>query len=400
MPQTHADFPSLEQGILPLDRVAPGISLPKEDPYAQARALLLGAMESYSAALSHQAAPEIALQDIRRDLALLRRADTRQAASLAALAEGKESPGGQALRYAMLSLETAAGLAQPMKAGGVRQALDFIIPEYLDELYRLANLVALTEGISAHQVLAGHVEIMPGRPLIACHRHPYDEVRVPLPPHQGLTAAAPLIMAAVEEAKKSFYLAAVRGADAPSRDLYLELSLLSEQHQTHFASLLPGGPALERVFWCQWAEGYLYASCAAEEENPALRQFYRRERDIEISHIRKLSDLLGPESPAIPDFPPPLHLGHSKGYVRDTLQQAGVTALRERYVPVGTLPPGADYFRYQKRVCPREEAVPSHRIVEMLMEKTGEDYRFEIAPHPVQALRNRKADDTRVGRGG
>ena len=32
------------------------------------------------------------------------------------------------------------------------------------------------------------------------------------------------------------------------------------------------------------------------------------------------------------------------------------------------------------------------------IQRDGEDYRFEVAPNPVPALRNRRADNTTVGR--
>ena len=44
---------------------------------------------------------------------------------------------------ALLSLELAAALAQPMRSGAVRAMLDHSLPQYLDALYRVANLLCL-----------------------------------------------------------------------------------------------------------------------------------------------------------------------------------------------------------------------------------------------------------------
>lgn len=395
--------PALEQGLRPLEALARGAILPKEAPYTQARALLLAAMERYSVALSQQLSTALSSQDVRRDLALLRRIDARQAATLSALRPpDKEGDCQRAILLAMLSLELAAVLAQRLGEGTVRQALHFALPEFLDEIYRLANLLMLTEGKQAQQLLAGYVEIMPGRPLIACHRHPYDEVRAPAVPAGILEELSPLLLCAVAEEKQCFLLhAANRAEDGLARGLYLELSLLAEQHETLFASLVDQREPLDRLLLCQYAESYLYDSCAREEEIASLRQLYLEERDHELAHIRKLSDLCARENgnaPALPDFPDRLRLGPNKGYVRDALQNVGITSLRESYVPVGTLPQGADFFRYQQRVCPQAEQVPSHQVAAQVIEKTGEDYRFEIALHPVEALRNRQKDNTQVGR--
>ena len=40
----------------------------------------------------------------------------------------------------------------------------------------------------------------------------------------------------------------------------------------------------------------------------------------------------------------------------------------------------------------------SHTAMEAYIAEHGGDYRFETAPHPVEALRDRTADNTEVGR--
>ena len=43
--------------------------------------------------------------------------------------------------------------------------------------------------------------------------------------------------------------------------------------------------------------------------------------------------------------------------------------------------------------------VPSHELIEKYIGKNGEDYRYEDKESPVKALRDRKHDNTEVGRG-
>lgn len=103
----------------------------------------------------------------------------------------------------------------------------------------------------------------------------------------------------------------------------------------------------------------------------------------------------------IPDgtFPELLKLGPNIEYVREVLKHTvDYTALREDYVPVQNLEPNADFFKYQAQVNECVDNVPSHNVIEKRISKRGCDYRFEVAPNPIPELRNRKVDNTTIGR--
>ena len=87
-------------------------------------------------------------------------------------------------------------------------------------------------------------------------------------------------------------------------------------------------------------------------------------------------------------------------YVRDILGSTVTnTALREDYVDVKHCAPDSDFVQYQHIVnCPKQNVV-SHTFIQNYMDQNGQDYRFETAPHPVEALRNRTRDDTTLARG-
>jgi hypothetical protein len=72
--------------------------------------------------------------------------------------------------------------------------------------------------------------------------------------------------------------------------------------------------------------------------------------------------------------------------------------MRESYVPVGQLPDNADYFRYQSIVNADVNAVASHRVIDEYIHHYGTDYRFETQKNPIEALQNRRADNTCVAR--
>jgi carbamoyl-phosphate synthase large subunit len=65
---------------------------------------------------------------------------------------------------------------------------------------------------------------------------------------------------------------------------------------------------------------------------------------------------------------------------------------------IGTLVPDSDFHAYQQVVNRDVNAVPSHAVIERYIQENGQDYRFETAPHPIEALRDRRKDNTSVGR--
>jgi hypothetical protein len=62
------------------------------------------------------------------------------------------------------------------------------------------------------------------------------------------------------------------------------------------------------------------------------------------------------------------------------------------------LDPDADFFRYQALVNPSVQIVPSHLVINEHICKNGADYRYQVAPSPVSELRDRRKDNTCVGR--
>lgn len=376
--------PALEEGLYSLPRMLTVPTLP-DHPYAGARAVL--ALDTARAC----AAPTEVQADFSREekmgWALMERLNARLCITLSRLTVQVPSP---VLLRSLAALETAAALARMLPDNPVRAALDFVTPECLDRLYRFAQL----EAPSAQPLFQGLIEIMPGRPLIACHRHPYDGVGQPTQASDFLTRISPLLMSALCH---GLYCCHLKEAGS----LHGECALIAQEHGLLFSSMQPFLPPMERMLLGQEALWYVLTSCQEGEENRDMQSLYHREAQHVLSHILKIRQWIAHRTggmPPPPPLPPPLLFSPSKGYVRDTLKQVGVTALRDQWVPVGSLPRGADFFRYQRKVCPKAEAVPSHTLVQQRMDREGTDFRFEIAPHPVAALRNRARDETSIGR--
>ena len=86
-------------------------------------------------------------------------------------------------------------------------------------------------------------------------------------------------------------------------------------------------------------------------------------------------------------------------YVRkilgDTVQY---TTVLDSYKRINDLPADSDFFAYQKIINPTTDIVPSHNVIEGFIKRRGADYRYQVAPSPVPELRNRRVDNTSVGR--
>ena len=364
--------------------------------------MLCLAMEKESQVLMLGSLPHLSGDALRRDVSLLSRVEARQAASLSARLADQETPEASAFFHTLLSLELSAALAQRMPDCPLRRSLDFFLPEYLDEVYRMANLLYLY-GMESPQTLACCcAEIMPGRPLAACHRHPADCVSAFSSSPDPWQEMALYLATAAEKEKNAFLLFASQSAAHPlSRELFTELYMLSHQRMTRYLSLQSPRHPLRHLLSCQLAEAFAYQSCASLPECRSMQDRLLEEAAQESAHLQKLKDHVAKETGAenpLPPLPPVLRMGPSKGYVRDTLQSIGVTARRNDFVPVGTLKGGADFFRYQKRICPPGDTLPSQRVIQAVIEKFGVDYRFEIAPHPVEILRLRTCDHSDLGR--
>lgn len=79
--------------------------------------------------------------------------------------------------YEQLAVELTANLARREKDPYVKMALDFALLEDFDHLYRFSNMLMHDMNIDASKLVGKRTEITPGRPTIAEHRFPEDDVR-------------------------------------------------------------------------------------------------------------------------------------------------------------------------------------------------------------------------------
>ncbi len=380
------------------------------DPYTKTRIILMNGTEFEANWFSHQFARNTVDNDLRRNLALVRDIEKQQQLKISLLKPKDESILEHTISYEQLAVDLTAELAKRELDCYVKTALDFALLEDFDHLYRYANLLEGEQGIDAEWLVGRYTEIMPGRPTISHHRYPFDNVRrsINAPTQDVQTVLSTMIITAAEQQTMNFYMNVTNFASSEAgRRLYQEIAMVEEEHVTHYESLMDAKSSwLEKLLWHEYCECYLYWSCYQTETDPYIKNLWEENLHIEIAHLKNAEELLlkyeGKEwQEVIPcgEFPAPISLHENIDYVRkilnDTVQY---TTLKEDYAKIKDLPENADFFRLQNIVNPTVDIVPSHNVIENIIRKRGADYRYQVAPSPIPQLRNRREDNTSVGR--
>ncbi|MBQ5754285.1 MAG: hypothetical protein IIV90_01325 [Oscillospiraceae bacterium] len=380
------------------------------DPYTKTRIILMNGTEFEAVWFGHQYQRRCPDNDLRRELALLRRVEQQQQKIIAALRPLDETILETTISYEQLAVDLTAGMAQDEPNKEVKAALDFALLEDFDHLYRYADLLEMESGVRAEQLVGHYTEIMPGRPTVSEHRHPYDNVRrwIDCKKAHPLTKLHVSIITAAEQQTMNYYMntSAICASDTQRR-LFQEIGLIEEQHVTQYGSLMDTTATfLESLLQHEYTECYLYYSCFKDETDKDVKAIWEMHFEQEVSHLHKAAELLKryekkewQEVIPVGDFPKLLTLHENKKYIRGIL--AGTvqnTSLREDYLDVASLDSGADFFRFQKKLNDPVEKVPTHSFIQHYMDEKGSDYRFEEKPHPVAALRSRTQDNTTAGR--
>ena len=380
------------------------------DPYTKTRIILMNGTEFEANWFSHQLARHVNDNDLRRDIALTRYIEKQQQLKISLLKPANESILEHTISYEQLAVDLTAELAKRELDCDVKTALDFALLEDFDHLYRYADLLEMEQGLAAEWLVGRYTEIMPGRPTISHHRYPIDNVKrsINAKTSDTQTVLSTMIITAAEQQTMNYYMNVTNFACTDiARKLYQEIAMVEEEHVTQYESLMdPNATWLEMLLWHEYCECYLYWSCYKTETDSYVKGLWETYLDFEIAHLHKAAELLRKyekkdwcEVIKDPDFPKPLSLHENKEYVRKILgETVQYTSNKEDYVRVKDLPDDGDFFRLQGIVNPSTQIVPSHCVIENFIRRRGADYRFQIAPSPVPELRNRRQDNTSVGR--
>ncbi len=379
------------------------------DPYTKVRIILMNGIETEAAMFSHQFHRHCNNNDLRRELAMLRRVEQLQQKHINWLKPLDETQLETTIGYEHVAVDLTAWLAQNEPDQYVKETLDFALLEDFDHLYRYANLLDLDENIPAQQLTKRYVDITPGRPTIAEHRHPHDTVRYHIDAKTAdiRTKLSTLIITAGEQQTMNFYnnIGNTYYNDY-GRKLYLEIGMIEEEHVSQYGSLLdPNCTWLESLLMHEYMECYLYYSFYQDEKDANIKKVWEMHLNQELAHLHKAADLLKQYEnkewqqfvPA--EFPALLNFHDTRDYVRQILvSQIELAACKENLKNINSLESDHGYFQYQNKINHDVNAVESHTIINRHNKQKGLDYRDESKPNPIPAFVDRKQDNTEIAR--
>jgi rubrerythrin len=379
------------------------------DPYTRVRVILANGAEYEASWFTHHFHRHCVDNNIRRELSLMRRAEQQQQKLISNLKPLNESVLETTIGYEQVAVDLTAHLAAREPNGYVKKALDFALLEDFDHLYRFADLLEMDSGIRAEKIVGNYTEIMPGRPTIAEHRFPFDDVRrfVDFKKADPITKLNIAIITAAEQQTMNYYnnVAAFYHNDL-GRKLFSEIAMIEEQHVTHYGSLSdPSATMLECLLNHEYTECYLYYSLMQDETDQKIRAIWERLLGDEISHLHKAKELLQKYEnkdwqQVIPkgEFPELLKLNSNKDYVRQVLKTVWLTGEREDYADARKIGSDSNFAKYQKTVNKTDQIVPNHITINSYIKLNNQDYRYQDSPHPIKELQDRRADNTTVAR--
>jgi len=383
----------------------------KTDPYTKTRVILMNGTEYESVWFMHQFARHCNIPEILETLAIIRKQEQQQQKLIACLKPINESILETTIAYEQLAVDLTASLAIKEKDKNNREALNFALLEDFDHLYRFANLLMMDKGIDASELVGGYTEIMPGRPTIAEHRHPTDDLKNNMTATKAelYSKLVACTITAAEQQTMNYYMNISQWyKNDLGRKLYAEIAMIEEEHVTQYEALKdPTMTWLEQWAMHEFAECYLYYSCYQDEVDDNIKEIWHEFFEMECAHLKLVVELLEKYEKTSytkvfgdGEFPELLSIGSHKDYIRDVLQNTvTLTAKDKSYKDICDLKPEDRYFLYQERIIGDKEAeVPSHAVINQAIEMFGKDYRYQDSEHPVDGLEDRKKDNINIGR--
>ncbi len=145
-------LPDIEKQILDWKQLYPRVyDKMKVDPYTKTRIILMNGIEVDAALFGHNFHRNCDDNDLRRDLALVRRVEQQQQKEINWMSPGDETQLETTIGYEHLAVDLTAWLAAHEPDPYVKQCMDFALLEDFDHLYRYSNLLKMDPGYSGPQ---------------------------------------------------------------------------------------------------------------------------------------------------------------------------------------------------------------------------------------------------------
>jgi hypothetical protein len=362
------------------------------DPYTRCRIVVMNGIEVESIMFSHQFARHTDNPEVKRALALSRRAEQMQQKADNWLLPGSDGPLETTIVYEQVAVDLTAWLARMEPDPYLKQNYDFGLLEDFDHLYRYANLLDLMKGKKAEAITGTVTEIMPGRPNPDEFRHPDDDLRRHFDKHtvDPRSRLHVMTLVAAEQQTMNYYMAAGNiPVDPIARGLYLEIAMIEEQHVTQYESLLdPLETWFEQWLHHEYLEVWLYHSFMEQETDPRVKAIWELHLNMEIGQLHVAADMLrrydGKDAALLlpATLPPAMTFEPNKAYVRDILA-----------AQVGYRADGLDIVDVDGKVTKETKAYQSivnadgnysQDVIDLHTERFGSDYRQQTdGEHPV-----------------
>lgn len=379
--------------------------------YTKCRIVLMNGTEFEAQWFSRNFSRHCNNNELRRELACVRRSEQQQQKRISILKPKNESILEHTISYEQLAVDLTAALAKQESDCNVKNALNFALLEDFDHLYRYSNLLDYEYGICPEKLVGSYTEITPARPTISEHRYPKDSIFCPINNGNAciLTKLNVGIITAAEQQTMNYYMnvAPFYSKSDLGRRLYQEIGMIEEEHVSQYESLKdPNATWLEDLLMHEYTECYLYYSCMMTECDPMVRRIWEECLQQEIAHLHKAKDLLWKyeqkdwmQVVGSGEFPQILVLGPNVEYVREIIKlTTGNTQKEEQVVPLLKLKDNDEFYWYQNVVNGNVCSVASHNVIERYIQAKGTDYRFELAKNPLCELRDRHCDNTQLAR--
>ena len=383
----------------------------KTDPYTKTRVILMNGTEYESVWFMHQFARHCNEPEILESLAKIRQQEQWQQKRIACLKPINESILETTIAYEQLAIDLTASLALYEKDSTNKKALDFALLEDFDHLYRFANLLKMDKDIDAKTLVGSYTEIMPGRPTIAEHRYPVDNLK----PHMNAQKAdlySKLVgctITAAEQQTMNYYMnISLWYKNDLGRKLYSEIAMVEEEHVSQYESLKdPTLTWLEQWVMHEYAESYLYYSAYEDEVDEYIKEIWLEHFEMECAHLKEAIRLLEKYEKKTYDkvfgdgeYPVLLQIGSHKDYIREVIENSVcLTSKQKDYIEVAKLKDNDNFFMFQNAfLCENEDCIPSHMVINEAIKTMGHDYRYQDSDHPIKELNDQKKDNTCIGR--
>jgi hypothetical protein len=328
--------------------------------------------------------------EVRRQISYLGYIESQQQRAVNWLLPGVASVLETTLGYEQTAVDLTAWVARNEPDPYLKQAYEFGVLEHVDHLYRYANLFEMVERRSAATIVHALTEVMPGRPAMLEHRHPYDEPRRPrVDPRSKLHALT--ILAAEQQVMNYYINVGPHYMEPIARQLYQEISLVEQEHVTHSESVLdPNETWWERLVLHEYTECYLYYSFLHQESAPQVKAIWELHLQMELAHLQAVCGLLRrfdgrePEEIVGTGLPEPLVFEPNKEYLRHLL----ATQLDLTKRGIGYARQTHERLQWMQQQVHGGEKPPSEQVIDGHRDWFGTDYRIETeGPHPVPELR-------------